>query len=64
MLQIKGELFEKVQQKYIFPDSKTFVDSYPINNPEEILKKFQQKTKSLPQGMPNLSPIIMKLFNL
>ncbi len=42
-IQTEGELFELVQLSRIFPDSKTFVDSYPSKKPEEILKKFHKE---------------------
>jgi hypothetical protein len=42
-IQTEGELFEKVQLSLIFPDSKTFVDSYPVKNPKDILKTFHKK---------------------
>lgn len=40
-IQIKGELFEAVQNSNIFPDCKTFVDSYPIKNPYEIIREYR-----------------------
>jgi alpha,alpha-trehalase len=39
-IQISGELFNEVQQKRIFPDSKTFVDSVPKYEPKKILNEF------------------------
>ena len=45
-IQISGELFNEAQQKRIFPDSKTFVDSVPKYDPKEILNEFL-KNKSL-----------------
>lgn len=39
-IQVHGKLFREVQEKRIFPDSKTFVDSTPKKNPEEIFQLF------------------------
>ena len=44
-IQISGRLFNEVQQKRIFPDSKTFVDSIPKYDPNEILSEYL-KTKT------------------
>ena len=41
-LQMEGPLFEAVQGAGIFKDSKTFVDSVPKDEPEEILAQFEQ----------------------
>jgi len=38
-----GELFEAVQLKPVFPDSKTFPDCIPQSKPEVILKSYQQQ---------------------
>lgn len=35
-----GELFITVQREHIFPDSKTFVDCIPNEDPNQILKKY------------------------
>lgn len=45
-IQISGELFEEVQQERIFPDSKTFVDSIPKDDPKEILNQFLKNKAS------------------
>jgi alpha,alpha-trehalase len=45
-IQISGKLFNEVQQKRIFPDSKTFVDSVPRYEPKEILNEFLRKKTS------------------
>jgi len=39
-IQLHGDLFQEVQGKGVFQDSKTFVDSIPKNNPEIVLEKF------------------------
>ena len=39
-IQISGNLFNEVQQKRIFPDSKTFVDSIPKYDPKRILTEY------------------------
>ncbi len=42
-----AELFDDVQSSAVFPDSKTFVDCIPHEEPEEILKKYRlEKTRS------------------
>jgi alpha,alpha-trehalase len=41
-----GELFITVQREHVFPDSKTFVDCIPKENPASILKKYQKEKKS------------------
>ncbi len=58
-IQTEGELFELVQLSRIFPDSKTFVDSYPSKKPEEILKKFH---KEKDKADFNLKEFIEKYF--
>jgi len=45
-IQISGNLFNEVQQKRIFPDSKTFVDSVPKYEPKEILNEYLRKKTS------------------
>jgi len=46
-IQVSGNLFNDVQSKRIFSDSKTFVDSLPKRNPSEIIDEYNfQKTKS------------------
>lgn len=44
-IQVSGELFTAVQLSGIFPDSKTFVDSIPKNDPEAILEKYNYEKK-------------------
>ncbi|MCL5030403.1 MAG: trehalase [Bacteroidetes bacterium] len=39
-IQLYGELFNEVQSKKIFKDSKTFVDSIPQKDPQNILQEF------------------------
>lgn len=39
---VYGELFEQVQLKAVFPDSKTFVDALPNRPPEQILREYRQ----------------------
>jgi alpha,alpha-trehalase len=46
MIQIKGDIFKAVQSTAVFPDSKTFVDSVPNKNEDEILKDFHEKSTS------------------
>jgi len=60
-IQISGKLFNEVQQKRIFPDSKTFVDSVPKYEPQEILNEFLKKKTST--GF-NLSEFIRETFVL
>lgn len=45
-IQVSGDLYENVQGKKIFPDSKTFVDSTPIKKPGLIKKDFQRLRKN------------------
>lgn len=40
LIQTSGELFNAVQEAYIFPDSKTFVDCIPLRSPELILNDY------------------------
>lgn len=40
-----GELFTDVQEKAVFPDSKTFVDAIPRKSPGEILKEYRIEKK-------------------
>lgn len=42
-IQISGELFQEVQSKHIFYDSKTFPDSIPKREPQKILDDFLLK---------------------
>lgn len=42
-IQASGELFEEVQRRRIFNDSKTFVDSVPKRLPQQILEDFFAK---------------------
>lgn len=46
-IQLSGELFEDVQRKRIFPDSKHFVDMTPVIDPADIMKHYH-KEKSIP----------------
>jgi alpha,alpha-trehalase len=39
---VYGELFEQVQLKAIFPDSKSFVDALPNRPPEQILDEYRE----------------------
>lgn len=39
-IQLSGNLFEEVQWKRVFQDSKTFVDSIPKYHPDKIVEKF------------------------
>ena len=41
IIQTEGELFEAVQSAVVFEDGKTFSDSYPITDPEQILERYQ-----------------------
>jgi alpha,alpha-trehalase len=46
-IQLDGNLFQEVQSKRIFQDSKTFVDSIPKYHPDKIIEKFRfEKEKS------------------
>ena len=46
LIQTEGGLFEAVQMGQIFPDSKTFVDCTPKEDPQDILNKFNEEKKS------------------
>lgn len=46
-IQVSGSLFEEVQQSRVFEDSKTFVDSIPKKEPEEIYQLFSIKRHDL-----------------
>lgn len=50
-IQASGPLFEAVQKGILFPDGKTFVDSYPKSDPQEVLQTYlkekDQKSFSL-----------------
>jgi alpha,alpha-trehalase len=46
MIQIKGEIFTAIQSAAIFPDSKTFVDTIPKRDENEILQDFRQHSKN------------------
>lgn len=39
-IQVSGPLFEAVEQQKLFADAKTFVDSYPLENPQDVLKAY------------------------
>ena len=41
-IQLSGELFEEVQLSGVFKDSKTFVDSVPKSDPDEILEAYKE----------------------
>lgn len=47
LIQMDGPFFEEVQKAQIFEDQKTFVDSTPNKNPEEILQEYAAR-KDLP----------------
>ncbi len=61
LIQLKGELFERVQIEEIFPDSKTFVDSYPLYEPDKVLEKYHAQ-KANPSF--NLKNFILENFSL
>ncbi|WP_420420798.1 alpha,alpha-trehalase TreF [Simkania sp.] len=44
-IQVAGPLFEAVQKERLFADAKTFVDAYPLENPQDILKAYQKEKK-------------------
>ncbi|TVR26960.1 MAG: alpha,alpha-trehalase TreF [Balneolaceae bacterium] len=46
LIQLHGELFEEVQRKRIFPDSKQFVDMVPVTDPDEITRLWSSKKKT------------------
>lgn len=46
-IQLYGELFREVQQKRVFQDSKTFVDSVPKRNPEQIFQLYSSRKSEL-----------------
>ena len=56
-----GELFEAVQLKPVFPDSKTFVDCTPLAAPEVILQAYRRQKNN-----PNfdLDAFVLKYFRL
>ncbi len=60
-IQIKSELFNEVQSKHIFDDSKTFPDSIPKKEPENIINDFLSQRKN-----PNfdLKKFILENFEL
>ncbi len=60
-IQTGGELFEAVQTKGIFPDSKTFVDCTPAGNPDKILKKYKKEKENTNF---DLKKFVMENFNL
>lgn len=41
--QLQGALFEAVQQRNVFEDSKRFVDSVPSTQPSDISRKFEEQ---------------------
>ena len=61
MIQLKGELFEAVQNPGVFKDSKIFVDAIPKIDEEEILKQFRIKSK---QSHFKLEPFLREYFVL
>lgn len=60
-IQLSGPLFEDVQQSGIFPDSKTFVDSVPKSNPQEILKRYKKQRQ---KSHFNLKAFVYEHFRL
>ena len=44
-IQTTGPLFEAVQKSGLFPDGKTFVDSYPIRAPQSVLADYEREKK-------------------
>lgn len=56
-----GELFQEVQLKHIFPDTKTFVDCVPKISAEEVMKLYHEK-KNLSDF--DLSKFVEEYFNL
>ncbi|GAB4000924.1 alpha,alpha-trehalase [Spirosoma daeguense] len=56
-----GELFEAVQQKSVFPDSKTFADCVPKFPPATILANYE-KARSQPNF--NLKTFVLQHFTL
>ena len=45
-IQTQGPLFEAVQQSELFPDSKTFVDTEPTDEPDKIMERYQKSKDS------------------
>jgi len=41
--QLDGDLFEAVQRRAVFEDSKTFVDTVPLSDPAEIRRRFSER---------------------
>lgn len=60
-VQLSGPLFEEVQQSNIFSDSKTFVDSIPKTDPDQILEDYEEQKKS---GHFNLKAFIYEHFTI
>ncbi len=56
-----GELFEAVQLKPVFPDSKTFVDCTPLAAPDVILQAYRQQKN---QPGFDLDAFVLKYFRL
>lgn len=54
-----GKLFEDVQLKAVFPDSKTFADGIPLYKPEDILKAYETEKK---QSGFDLKVFVLKNF--
>jgi len=46
LIQLHGELFEEVQRKRTFPDSKQFVDMVPVTDPDEITRLWKSKKET------------------
>ncbi len=40
-----GPLFEAVQMRRVFPDSKTFVDAVPKDDPAAIVRRYQEESR-------------------
>ncbi|MCB1074336.1 MAG: alpha,alpha-trehalase TreF [Simkania sp.] len=46
-IQVSGPLFEAVERERLFADAKTFVDAYPLENPQDVLKDyFKEKDRA------------------
>ena len=60
-IQVSGELFTQVQLSGIFPDSKTFVDSIPKDDPSLILDRYDYEKK---KPSFDLKKFILNFFEL
>ena len=47
LIQLAGELFQEVQLKNVFPDSKTFVDARPKYSAEQIMKQYHRQSTNI-----------------